>query len=43
MILGFDNRDKRGPICYECDHQTSPDDCNQIRLCGLNQVQYCDL
>lgn len=35
---GYGLRENRGPICYNCEHQTAPDDCGQITMCGLNQV-----
>ncbi|KAL4216822.1 hypothetical protein ACF0H5_024543 [Mactra antiquata] len=30
---------QRGPICYHCQQQTNPKDCNKIRRCGI--AEYC--
>ncbi|XP_060574445.1 IgGFc-binding protein-like isoform X2 [Ruditapes philippinarum] len=35
---GIPNRDKRGPICFDCQHVSSPDECVNITPCDSNQV-----
>ncbi|XP_053387876.1 neurogenic locus notch homolog protein 2-like isoform X3 [Mercenaria mercenaria] len=29
---------QRGPICFKCEQQSSPNDCNKIRICGRDEV-----
>lgn len=31
-------RSPRGPICYNCPHQLTPEDCSTITMCGQDEV-----
>ncbi|XP_053409053.1 uncharacterized protein LOC123561572 isoform X2 [Mercenaria mercenaria] len=35
---GLSPRDQRGPMCYDCPHELSPQDCNKLTLCKANEL-----
>ncbi|XP_053379639.1 uncharacterized protein LOC123526165 [Mercenaria mercenaria] len=35
---GLLNRDQRGPVCFDCQHVSSPELCTSVTLCSLHQV-----
>ena len=38
ILLGFQDRTGRGPLCLDCSHVGNKDDCDNIKLCASNQV-----
>lgn len=46
MIAGLPGRDRRGPMCYHCDHVASPDACDTVmpcdvaEICGIEQLDW---
>ncbi|KAL4220530.1 hypothetical protein ACF0H5_020928 [Mactra antiquata] len=35
---GFQDRHQRGPVCYDCQHVLTPDECTTVTLCDKYQV-----
>ena len=38
-ISGFPDRSMRGPICLDCSHAGSVEECDTVTLCSSNQVR----
>jgi len=30
----------RGPYCFNCEHMDDPSHCEQLTICGVDEVRY---
>lgn len=40
FVLELPSEDRRGPICFDCSYASSPEQCNAVALCGIDEVRY---
>ena len=38
LLAGFGTTTTRGPMCYACDYQQTPESCRTIKQCGRDEV-----